>query len=661
MIAELGHFALALAIAVAVFQSIIPLIGAQTGNHALMRTALPAAYMQALFVSLAFASLTYSHVTSDFSVLNVVQNSHTAKPMLYKVSGVWGNHEGSMLLWALILALFGAAMAAFGNSLPKDLRARALSVQGMLGVAFLLFLILTSNPFLRLETVPLNGQDLNPLLQDPGLAFHPPLLYIGYVGFSVAFSFAIAALISGKVDAAWARWVRPWTLVAWIALTLGIALGSYWAYYELGWGGWWYWDPVENASFMPWLVGTALLHSSIVVEKRGTLKAWTIFLSILAFSLSLLGTFLVRSGVLTSVHAFAVDPARGIFILVILILVIGGSLALFAWRAPSLRGGGLFAPISREGGLVLNNLILAVAAGVVLVGTIYPLAGQALGFKLSVGAPFFNMTFGPLIVPLLLAVPIGASLAWKRGDLFGAFQRMYAALAASVIVFVLFLVLSEGGSIMPYVGISIATWLIVGSLCEWGSRVKLFRVPVGTSWSRATGLPRAVYGQLIAHMGLGLTVLGIVGVTSWKAEDISVMYLGDSTTVAGYEIKFNDVVPFTGENYDGHKGTFVATRDGKFVANFTAERRVYWVTQMPTTEIGKRSTALGDLYVVLGDPQGQTIDDGWVVRIYYNPLVIWIWLGALVMGIGGAVSLTDRRFRVGLPVRARAKEAAARA
>jgi cytochrome c-type biogenesis protein CcmF len=656
MIAELGHFALALAIAVAVFQSVIPLIGAQTGNDSMMRAAIPAAHLQAVFVSLAFAALTYLHVTSDFSVLNVVQNSHTAKPMLYK-----GNHEGSMLLWALILAVFGAAVAAFGKSLPRDLRSRAIAVQGMLGVAFLLFIILTSNPFLRLENVPLDGNDLNPLLQDPGLAFHPPLLYAGYVGFSVAFSFAIAALIGGKVDAAWARWVRPWTLAAWINLTLGIALGSYWAYYELGWGGWWYWDPVENASFMPWLVGTALLHSSIVVEKRGTLKAWTIFLSILAFSLSLLGTFLVRSGVLTSVHAFAVDPARGVFILIILIIVIGGSLGLYAWRAPSLKGGGLFAPISREGGLVFNNLILAVATGVVLVGTIYPLLGQALGFKLSVGAPFFNMTFGPLVIPLLIAVPFGSILAWKRGDLLAATQRLYAAFAASVLVVILFLVFAKGVSIFPIFGVALATWLMVGSLCELAARVKLFRVPVATSWSRAVGLPRATYGMVIAHFGLGLSVLGIVGISSWRAEDISVMFIGDTTTVAGFEIQLTDVSPFTGENYDGHRGTFVATKNGQFVTNFSSERRVYWVTQMPTTEVGLRTTAMGDLYVVLGDPQGTTINDGWVVRVYYNPLVSWIWLGALVMSIGGVISLTDRRFRIGLPVRARAKGAAAAA
>jgi cytochrome c-type biogenesis protein CcmF len=661
MISELGHFCLSLAIAVALVQSTLPLIGAQRGNAALMRIAVPAAQIQAILVALAFGALTVAFVTSDFSVLLVWQNSHTAKPMLYKFSGVWGNHEGSMLLWVLILAIFGAAIATFGNNLPKDLRARVLSVQGMLGFVFLLFIVFTSNPFLRVAFPQANGRDLNPLLQDPGLAFHPPFLYLGYVGFSVAFSFAIAALIGGRVDAAWARWVRPWTLGAWVALTIGIAFGSYWAYYELGWGGWWFWDPVENASFMPWLVGTALLHSAIVVERRNTLKAWTILLAILAFSLSLLGTFLVRSGVLTSVHAFAVDPARGIFILMILIAAIGGSLALFAWRAPILKGGGLFAPISREGGLLLNNLFLSVAAAVVLIGTLYPLLGQAFGFKISVGAPFFDMTFGPLMVPLLMAVPFGPLLSWKRGDLYGALQRLYGALAAAFLVAILVFAFTKDGPILAVFGMGLAAWLIVGALSEWADRTKFLRVPFKTFSNRARGLPRSVYGMVLAHLGLGLTVMGIVGVTAWKSEEISVVTPGQTRTIAGFEVELDHVEAFVGPNYDGHRGYFNVSYDGKPLTRIESERRAYWVTQMPTTEVGLRATLLGDLYVVLGDPQGETMGDAWVVRMYYNPLVSWIWIGAMVMGVGGLTSLSDRRYRVGLPVRSKVLRAEAAA
>src|SRR3974390_2690186 len=428
MIAEAGHYALVLALGLALIQSTVPLLGARWRDPALMNVARSAALAQLLFVGLSFAALVTLHVTSDFSVLNVFENSHSMKPLIYKITGVWGSHEGSMLLWVSILALFGGMVAAFGNNLPISLRANVLAVQAWIASAFYLFILLTSNPFLRLASPPIEGQDLNPVLQDIGLAVHPPMLYLGYVGFSISFSFAIAALIEGRIDAAWARWVRPWTLVAWIFLTLGIAMGSYWAYYELGWGGWWFWDPVENASLMPWLAGTALLHSALVMEKREALKVWTILLAILTFSLSLIGTFIVRSGVLTSVHAFASDPARGVFILVILFLMIGGALALYAWRAPSLKQGGLFAPISREGALVLNNLLLSTACATVFVGTLYPLALEALtGEKISVGAPFFNSTFGPLFIPLLMVMPFGPLLGWKRGDLVGAAQRLLAA------------------------------------------------------------------------------------------------------------------------------------------------------------------------------------------------------------------------------------------
>ncbi len=655
MISEIGHFALALAVMVALLQAALPLIGAAKGNRALMELAVPTALAQALLVLIAFLALMYAFVTSDFSVEAVAHYSHTTKPLLYKISGVWGNHEGSMLLWALILALFGGSVAFFGKNLPLVLKARALGVQGLLGVSFLLFILFTSNPFQRLFPAWPNGNDLNPLLQDPGLAFHPPLLYGGYVGFSVAFSFAIAALIGGKVDAAWARWVRPWTLAAWVMLTLGIALGSYWAYYELGWGGWWFWDPVENASLMPWLVGTALLHSSIVVEKRNALRAWTILLAILTFSLSLLGTFLVRSGVLTSVHAFAVDPARGIFILAILILVIGGSLALFAWRAPSLKGGGLFAPVSREGALLINNVLLTAAAGMVLVGTLYPLVLESLNAgKISVGAPYFNMTFGVPMIPLLLLVPFGPILAWKRGDALGAVQRLYVAAGLAVLVLLVTLALTFDGPWLAALGIGLASWLMVGAIWEWAERVRLFRVPLAQSWRRIRGLSASAYGATFGHFGVGLTVLGIVGMTAWRTEIITVLELGESRELAGFTVTLKSVEDLAGYNYDGESGIFEVSK-GRMTQNLQSEHRIYRVTGQPTTEVGLRTTPLGDLYVVLGDPQENSERPAWVARMYYNPLVSWIWLGALVMAFGGGLSLFDRRFRVGAPQKARAK------
>src|SRR5882762_1376749 len=500
MIVELGHYALVLALFMALLQASLPLIGAARGHLALMALADTTAVAQLVFVAFAFFALMHAYVTSDFSVLNVVQNSHSLKPLLYKVTGVWGNHEGSMVLWVLILSLYGAAVALFGGNLPPALRARVLAVQGMIGAAFLLFILLTSNPFIRVVPAPLDGNGLNPLLQDPGLAFHPPFLYLGYVGFSMAFSFAVAALIEGRVDAAWARWVRPWTLVAWCALTCGIAMGSWWAYYVLGWGGWWAWDPVENASFMPWLAGTALLHSAIVVEKRDALKSWTILLAIIAFSLSLIGTFLVRSGVLTSVHAFAVDPARGAFILALLIGAIGGSLTLYAVRAPALKLGGLFAPISREGALVLNNLLLATAAATVFLGTLYPLFLDAVGGgKVSVGAPFFAATFVPLMVPLLVTMVFGPLLAWKRGDLAGALGRLTLAFAAAALIALATLWLATGGPVGA----------IFGTALEYGERIKLFRAPLRDSWQRASALPRAAYGMTMAHLGVAVLVAGV--------------------------------------------------------------------------------------------------------------------------------------------------------
>src|SRR6266516_1396998 len=488
MIAEFGHYALVLALALALVQASVPMIGARKDDPVLMAVAGPTAVGQFCFVAMAFAALMTCYVRSDFSVVNVFENSHSAKPLVYKLSGLWGNHEGSMLLWVLILSVFGALVALFGSNLPALLKANALAVQSLIAVAFILFILVTSNPFLRIAEAPLEGRDLNPILQDPGLAIHPPLLYLGYVGLSISFSFAIAALIDGRIDAAWARWVRPWTLLAWMFLTLGIAMGSYWAYYTLGWGGWWFWDPVENASFMPWLAGTALLHSAVVMEKRDALKVWTILLAILAFSLSLIGTFLVRSGVLTSVHAFATDPTRGVFILAILLLFIGGSLALFALRAPLLKQGGLFAPISREGALVLNNLFLVSACATVFIGTLYPLALEALtGEKISVGAPFFNATFAPVFVPLLIAVPFGPLLAWKRGDLLGAAQRLIAAGIAALVAIAVLWAWTHGGSTFAPLAIGLAVFVVAGALSDLAERTGLFRVPLPMALRRARG------------------------------------------------------------------------------------------------------------------------------------------------------------------------------
>jgi len=517
MIAEAGHYALVLALALALIQSVVPVIGARLGDPALMNVARSTALTQFMFVALSFAALTWLHVASDFSVQNVYENSHSLKPMLYKLTGVWGNHEGSMLLWVLILALFGALVAGFGNNLPRPLRALVLAVQGWVGSAFYLFILATSNPFARIANPPIEGRDLNPVLQDIGLAIHPPMLYLGYVGFSISFAFAVAALIEGRIDAAWARWVRPWTLTAWIFLTLGIAMGSYWAYYELGWGGWWFWDPVENASLMPWLAGTALLHSAVVMEKREALKIWTILLAILTFSLSLLGTFLVRSGVLTSVHTFASDPSRGVFILMILCLFIGGSLGLYAWRASALKQGGLFAPISREGALVLNNLLLTTACATVLVGTLYPLALEVLtGEKISVGAPFFNLTFAPLFLPLLLAVPFGTQLAWKRGDLVAAAQRLTAAGIVALVTIAVVWAWARGGAAFAPVMIGIAAFVIIGAIIDITERTQLFRTSLGISWSRARGLPRSTWGSAFAHAGRGVALIGIVCETTWN-------------------------------------------------------------------------------------------------------------------------------------------------
>jgi cytochrome c-type biogenesis protein CcmF len=651
MIPEIGHFALTLALILALVQGTVPLVGAQLGRPAWVALARPAARGQFIFVITAFLSLMYAYVTSDFSVANVAENSHTLKPMLYKVTGVWGNHEGSLLLWITILAVFGLAVAEFGANLPPLLKARVLAIQGLIGTGFIAFILFTSNPFLRLDPVPAEGQGLNPVLQDPGLSFHPPFLYLGYVGFSIAFSFAVAALIEGRVDAAWARWVRPWTLAAWCALTIGIAMGSWWAYYELGWGGWWFWDPVENASFIPWLVGTALLHSAIVVEKRDALKSWTVLLAILTFAMSLLGAFLVRSGVLTSVHAFATDPTRGIFLLALLVVVIGGSLILYAVRAPALAGGGLFAPISREGALVFNNLILTTAAGVVLLGTLYPLILDALGGgKVSVGAPFFNATFVPLMVPVLIACVAGALLPWKRGDLAGIVHRLRLVFAVALGVGVITWYMAEGNRILAACGIALAAWLVAGSVLDLAGKIGLFRLTPAAMLNRIRHLPRSTWGMTLAHGSLGIMVAGITATSAWQTESIRMMRPGDVADVAGYQFAFEGVKPISGPNYTGVRGAFTVTKSGRAIARLMPEKRTYPAEGSSTTEAAIRTTLGGDLYVVLGDADGK---GGWSTRIFHNPLVPWIWLGAVLMALGGVISLTDRRHRVGAPRRAR--------
>ncbi|HEV2503222.1 MAG TPA: heme lyase CcmF/NrfE family subunit [Mesorhizobium sp.] len=657
---EIGHFALVLAFALALIQTVVPLVGARLGNERMMAVAAPTAITGFALTALSFVALMVAYAGSDFSVVNVWENSHSLQPMIYKLTGTWGNHEGSMLLWVLILAFFGALVAAFGANLPASLKANVLAVQGSIGVAFLLFILSTSNPFTRLVPAPVEGRDLNPILQDLGLAVHPPLLYLGYVGFSICFSFSVAALIDGRIDAAWARWVRPWTLVAWIFLTGGIAMGSYWAYYELGWGGFWFWDPVENASFMPWLAGTALLHSAIVMEKRSALKIWTLLLAILTFSLSLLGTFLVRSGVLTSVHAFATDPSRGVFILCILLFFIGGSLALFALRASSLTAGGLFQPISREGALVLNNLFLTTATATVLIGTLYPLALEALtGDKISVGEPFFNLTFGPLMVPLLLLVPFGPLLAWKRGDVYAAAQRLMAAFGAALLAALVVLFLIDGGSVLAAFGTGLAVWLILGAATDLAMKSGFGSVAPRIMLRRFIGLPRSVFGTALAHAGLGVTLIGMVGTLNFGEEHILTMKPQQTVEVAGRAVRFDGIQPMKGPNFNEDRASFqLVDAGGQVTGTINSSKRFYPARQMPTTEAGIKTIGFSQLYIALGD---ESADGSVVARIWWKPLVTLIWLGGLVMMAGGAVSLADRRLRVGAPAKRKGKPAAAAA
>ena len=649
MIAELGHFALILAMAVAAVQVVVPMVGAHKGWSASMEQGRVAAILQVVLIALAFAALTQAFVRSDFSLRVVADNSNQLQPMIYKISGVWGNHEGSMLLWVLILAIFGAAVAVFGQRLPSDLRARVLSIQGLIGFAFLGFILFTSNPFARLTVPPFSGSDLNPLLQDPGLAFHPPFLYLGYVGLSVAFSFAIAALIAGRVDAAWARWVRPWTLAAWSFLTIGIAMGSWWAYYELGWGGFWFWDPVENASLIPWLFATALLHSAVVVEKREALIGWTVLLAILAFGFSLIGTFLVRSGAITSVHAFASDPTRGVFILGILAAFLGGGLVLFALRADRMVSRSGFRLVSREGALVLNNLLLTTAAIVVFLGTVWPMVME-LGWQraVSVGPPFYNLAVTPFVVALFIILPLGALLPWKRGDLAKAGSRVFAPYLLALAVTALVFAIASGGSILTPIGIGLGVWLFGGAVRDLWLRAG--------RWSRLRLLSGADWGRVLAHAGLGVTLIGIAASLGFNSELLTTMRPGDLAKIGGYEVQLQRVERVEGPNYLADRATLDVRRGGASIAVLQPERRFYPVAGMPTTEAAIRTRIGNDIYLVIGEPQG---DGSFAMRFYVKPMAVWIWFGAFMMAIGGTCSLFDRRFRLGAPVARASKSVAA--
>jgi cytochrome c-type biogenesis protein CcmF len=643
LLVEIGHFALVLALLVAAVQGTAPLAGAAAGRRALMEVARPAALLQLGLVALSAAIFMHAHITSDFSVLNVFENSSLEKPMLYKVTGAWGSHEGSMMLWVFMLALFGALVALFGQRLPPRLRARTLAIQGLLGFGTLLFIIATSNPFARVFPVPADGRGLNPLLQDPGLAFHPPFLYFGYVGFSITYSFAIAALIEGGVDAVWARWVRPWALTAWCGLTLGVAMGSWWAYYVLGWGGWWAWDPVENASFMPWLLGTALLHSAAAAEKRESLQRWTLLLAILTFGMSLVGTFLVRSGVLTSVHSFALDPSRGVFILMLIGIVVGGGLVLYAWRAPGLTPGNSFAPVSREGALVLNNLLLAGGMATVFLGTFYPLFAEVWsGVKLSVGPPYFNATFVPIVAPAFVAMAVAPLLAWRRGNLRAALRRLAPALAGAVLVPLAVLLFDRTAPPAALAGVALAAWAMLGVLADLADRSGFGKLPLATVFRRLCHLPRGTWGYAIAHFGVGVLIAGITVSTAWRSERIETVHPGDDVAIAGRTLHFVGVTQEKIANYNAERSEIIVSRPGKAAFIIHPERRFYPIAGSATTNTSITTNGFGDLYVALGEGDGK---GGWVLRAYYNPLVPWIWFGAGLAAFGGMVSLAERRLR----------------
>ncbi len=643
MIPEIGHFALILALCVAVVQSIFPLAGATRGVGAWIAVARPAAQAQLLFVAIAYGCLTYAFLSHDFSVAYVAQNSNSALPLLYRVSGVWGAHEGSLLLWSLILAGWTGAVTVFSRRVPEPMTARVLSVMGMISVGFLLFMLLTSNPFERLLPAAAEGRDLNPLLQDPGLAIHPPMLYMGYVGFSVAFAFAIAAMLGGRLDAAWARWTRPWTNIAWMFLTIGIALGSWWAYYELGWGGWWFWDPVENASFMPWLVGTALVHSLAATEKRSVFKAWTVLLAVFTFSLSLLGTFLVRSGVLTSVHAFATDPARGLFILIFLGIVIGGSLALYAWRGPQIRSAAGFEIVSREAGLLLNNVLLVVTAATVLLGTLYPLVLDALGLgKISVGPPYFNSVFVPLTIPLALLVGVGALSRWKRDSLARLGRRVRVTFVVSLGAGFATPLLMPHYSVGAALGLATAFWVALTTLTGLYDRAG----GLAFRWRRLASAPLGFFGMSVAHLGICTFIVGVTLTTVYSQEKDVRMRAGDTYTLGSYSFRFDGVTRSVGPNYTSERGSIVVSRAERVVASLAPEKRLYIVQQAPMTEAGIDAGLTRDIYVALGE---RLSDDGdWSISLYYKPFVRWIWLGALFMAFGALLGASDRRYRSAL-------------
>ena len=653
MIVEFGSFALVLAFCLSLAQAGLSGIGRWRRSSILAGAGEGAALAAFLAVALAFAALMHAFITSDFSVANVLANSHTEKPLLYKIAGTWGSHEGSMLLWCLALTGFGSAIAGFGRNLPKGLKSLAVMTQGVLGSVFLGYTVLASNPFLRLARIPVEGHSLNPLLQDPALAVHPPFLYAGYVGLSVVFSLAVAALIEGRVDAAWARWVRPWTLAAWSLLTIGIMMGSFWAYYELGWGGWWFWDPVENASFMPWLIATALLHSAVVTEKRGALPGWTVFLAISAFTFSMLGAFLVRSGVLTSVHAFAVDPTRGALLLGILALTAGSAFSLFAWRAPVLAPGGVFAPISRESALVMNNILLATATVMVLLGTLFPLIREAVsGTPISVGAPYFNLIFLPLMAVMIVLLPAGPLLSWKRADAKGVYQRLIFAALSGVGISLLIYALVSPRKALASAGLGLAVWLIFGALTEVAERTRFLRVSLGESWRRVMGLPRGAWGMSLAHIGLGVFILGACFETGWRVEAAEALLIGGQLKVGAYELTLDRVAAVDGPNFDAERGMITARRAGVDICRPSPERRFYPAGGQTTSEVAICTLGLNHLYVVLGERRMGPTAPVWLVRAYWNPLAILIFLGPLTMALGGFLSLSDRRLRLAVGQRA---------
>jgi cytochrome c-type biogenesis protein CcmF len=641
MVPEIGQFALIMALLLALTQATLPMIGAANGNRSWVSLAAPAGQAQFIFIAIAFCCLGYSFITNDFSVLNVATNSNSRLPLHYRLAATWGSHEGSLLLWSLMLALWTVAVTLFSRHLPKEMVARVLGVMGVVSVGFLLFMLLTSNPFARLIPAAPDGRDLNPLLQDAAMVVHPPMLYMGYVGFSVAFAFAIAALIGGRLDAAWARWSRPWTTVAWMFLTCGIALGSFWAYYELGWGGWWFWDPVENASFMPWLVGTALIHSLAVTEKRGGFKSWTVLLAIAAFSLSLLGTFLVRSGVLTSVHAFATDPKRGIFILIFLALVIGGSLLLYAWRAKEVGLGSKFEVISRESLLLSNNVLLAVAAASVLLGTLYPLFIDALGMgKLSVGPPYFNSVFVPLMVPAVFLMGIGPIARWKKASLPDLAVRLrWAFLASVVTALILPFVLGQWKPLVA-LGLMLAIWIVTTSALNIWERVKTTSGQL-SAFQKLRTQSRSYYGMLLAHVGVAVFIVGVTLVTGYQSEQDVLMRIGDTVNAGDYTFRFNGVSNAMGPNYRAARADIDVIKDGTVLRKMYPEKRSYMASENVMTETAIDTGLFRDLYISLGEPVS---GGAWSVRVYFKPFVSWIWGGAVLMALGGALAISDRRY-----------------